>query len=333
VRTGYRDDLPTSSEQLTLERAIMIPMEQGTMRLGFSQGPTDGRRASRSKWATLKLKRSWWLFNELINRVDIWNATSGINAPIRVSDSRTAIQFLTPAGLIVPTDEWALLLGDALHNARSALDAVIWDLAHFGGAIPRAPHLVGFPITRTEGGWAEALKNLESVPGGFLDRIRSVQPWVEPPQSEDAVHWLLLLARLDNDHKHRGAVTAVPTGESLTLEGLDVRLGQPTEEGGYLRFLHDVVGAPPSAGEPFAEFSFGAVIDSGPSVDAFGHFDLHAAVRYDRHVIPMTFLQSTLVPHLETVIGMIESGTWPQESWVTPTASDVEPPDSVDTPR
>lgn len=76
-----------------------------------------------SQWARQKLTRSWWLFSELLGRVDAWNAAGEFTAEVHVLPDRTALEFLTPAGFRPPVSEWALLVGDAVHNARSAL---IW---------------------------------------------------------------------------------------------------------------------------------------------------------------------------------------------------------------
>lgn len=290
----------------------------GYARISFSANTEPGESAPTSKWATLKLKRSWWLFNELLNRVDIWNATSGFIVPIRFSSDRTAIEFLSPSGFSAPTDEWALLLGDAIHNARAALDAVVWELAHLNGARPRQPHRVGFPVTTSEEAWKKAVGPLESVPEVFLERIRSVQPWVDVPGPEADGHWLQLLSRLDNDDKHRGSVVAIPTGESIRLQGMNIRLGEATETGGFMGLSRDVLDDPPPAGEVFGRFSFGATVTDDSTIPETAQIELHAAVRFGENAVGMAGLHTTLIPYLDAMITMVESGSWPRTADIHP---------------
>ncbi len=167
-----------------------------------------------SRWARQKLTRSWWLFSELLGRVDAWNAAGQFTAAVHVLPDRTALEFLTPAGFRPPVSEWALLTGDAVHNARSALDAEIWHLAHRDGGEPTTPTRIAFPVASDARAWANSIKALETVPAESLERVRLAQPWVVSPTTPDQ-HWLSILSRLDNDDKHRGRVVAVPLEEGL----------------------------------------------------------------------------------------------------------------------
>lgn len=121
-------------------------------------------------WSRLKLTRSWWLFSELLGRVEVWNTSGDFAADVRILEDRSALEFLTPAGFRPPIAEWGLLVGDAVHNARSELDARAWDLAHSEGATPGAPHRVMFPVTKSEREWKSTVKSLETVPEGPLER-------------------------------------------------------------------------------------------------------------------------------------------------------------------
>jgi hypothetical protein len=44
-----------------------------------------------------------------------------------------------------PFDEWSLILGDAIHNLRSAFDKVVWSPATMSDATPSAHSIHLFP--------------------------------------------------------------------------------------------------------------------------------------------------------------------------------------------
>jgi len=137
-----------------------------------------------------------------------------------------------------PPDEIALAAGDCIHNLRSALDHVIYELSchHTHQA-----HVKGtaFPIFQNPHSWAatdktgklllsSGLHKLHAVPGQAITRIELLQPY---HIGQDALFWqregLLQLHQLDIADKHRNLNLAV-------IEVPDVT--------GAL-FLHD--GAPP----------------------------------------------------------------------------------------
>src|SRR5437588_287353 len=49
----------------------------------------------------------------------------------------------------IPQNTWGLILGDAIHNTRSALDYIVWRLA--GGHLD--DRISQFPIYRSEDDW------------------------------------------------------------------------------------------------------------------------------------------------------------------------------------
>jgi hypothetical protein len=136
-------------------------------------------------------------------------------------------------GRIVPTlaaEEWALILGDAIHNARSALDLLVTHLLALIGRQPNQRN--GFrsttPTERQEAKerFEDYLKGLRSA---HATGIRQLQPFRNPTARES---WLLTtLAELDNLDKHRllHPVFAYENREGLADSGLEnhVRLTPP----------------------------------------------------------------------------------------------------------
>lgn len=270
-----------------------------------------------NQWSRLKLTRSWWLFSELLGRVEVWNTSGDFAADVRILEDRSALEFLTPAGFRPPIAEWGLLVGDAVHNARSALDALVWDLAHSEGATPGAPHRVMFPVTKSEREWKSTVKSLETVPEGPLERMRLAQPWAvesaEPNQS-----WLKILSRLDNDDKHRGRVVALPMQESIGLDMNGLSLGEPLPEGGYMHMWGSGLDGTEPAGTPFARFGLGARIAGDPAVHRTASIQLAPAVVVFDQMIPVAALQQEMLGFIRGLLDEVAAGAELHETWITP---------------
>jgi hypothetical protein len=98
-----------------------------------------------------------------------------------------------------PFKEWSLIIGDCVHNARSALDYIAWALA--GGVVD--DERVMFPIYICPGEIDDAerrwLKNLHPLARKAI-RECSLQPYLRPDSKESA---LRILHELDRRDKHR----------------------------------------------------------------------------------------------------------------------------------
>jgi hypothetical protein len=107
--------------------------------------------------------------------------------------------------------EAALRVGDVVHDLRSALDHLVWQLslAGAGGSEPQDPLSVQFPITRSAKDFESArVRALRNVATDHQDVIESYQPYHEGAGRPDSysgpyVHQLTILRQLSNDDKHR----------------------------------------------------------------------------------------------------------------------------------
>lgn len=108
----------------------------------------------------------------------------------------------------LPTNRFAALAGDCVHNLRSALDHLVWRLSEDHGGVNEGDTLTQFPIFRTEIGYdGRGVKQIARVGGGAAAVIRSLQPFHD---DEPFVHPLWFVRELDNSDKHRSlAITAV----------------------------------------------------------------------------------------------------------------------------
>ena len=110
-----------------------------------------------------------------------------------------------------PVSEWGPIIGDVVHNLRSALDAVVWELSALrcGGAPPEPPPSksrwrdVGFPIVIVKGDWHnEACRKIPAVGPAGWTTIKGHQPFVTRKNAPDREP-LAVLHKLWNIDKHR----------------------------------------------------------------------------------------------------------------------------------
>lgn len=170
-------------------------------------------------------------------------------------------------GLEIVDPDWGLVIGDCLHNARTALDYLIVRLdALVTGTDPKDVHTIGFPIYEDPQDFASRVGKLRKDPalGPYLTRIEELQPfnnghpaiWGTVKYGPTQTTKLRLLpaaldrlSKLDNLDKHRivhaawlgGVFHAYPfpgIPEDFYFEGSGHGMG-PFEDGaeiGHLRF-------------------------------------------------------------------------------------------------
>ena len=122
------------------------------------------------------------------------------------------VEFSRPA----PLQEWALLLGDAVHNWRSALDHAVYAMAiHDSGTNPPpGDDKIMFPVAESEADFlGQAGRRLAALSQESIDAVESVQPYNRPNSQPG----LRRLAALDNEDKHRSirVVAVAPRNADL----------------------------------------------------------------------------------------------------------------------
>jgi hypothetical protein len=121
--------------------------------------------------------------------------------------------------LVEPEAEWGLVIGDCVHNARSALDYLMVRLvAIITGQVPRDIESVQFPIETSPEKFAArvgSLRKQNPVFSGYLTRVEELQPFNQgnpsvwgvdaggSPLMHPTPSALARLASLDNIDKHR----------------------------------------------------------------------------------------------------------------------------------
>lgn len=114
---------------------------------------------------------------------------------------------------------WALLMGDAVHNLRSALDHIVYSLAinHTGKNPPDDETKLAFPITSSPDKFTTSKWRIESLCDTAQTGIEKAQPYNRThPSGWQPLWWL---SQLDDIDKHRLAVL-LPTAaypENITI--------------------------------------------------------------------------------------------------------------------
>ena len=163
----------------------------------------------------------------------------------------------------IPHTSWGLRIGDAVHNARTALDYIAWRLA--GGDL--ADIYTQFPIYLTSDKFESARWRLEKrkrIHADAIAEMAKLQPYTRPRANQSA---LWLLQELDARDKHKLiTITQQVTRSSSVTVNDPVPVTIP-----YLaldRIQHDTVvaeigGAPNPDVNMQIEFSFEVLFERG----------------------------------------------------------------------
>jgi hypothetical protein len=158
-----------------------------------------------------------------------------------------------------PPERWTLLAGDAMHNARTALDHLAARLVELQG---NDPEKAAFPIfdspPTAKNQWLFD-RALEGMSRAHREAIVALQPYKNPQTQESDI--LLALQDLDNLDKHRDKIPMLSTGGS-TPASLSYKYGAAT-----VRWL------------PNAEVKPDAIIFAVRSLTPIGHIQVGVAFR------------------------------------------------------
>lgn len=163
-----------------------------------------------SIWPQLKFNRARQLASELDSRIGVWSGSVPRGLTAVIAEDRLSVAFCARLPYPAPVYEWSLILADVLHNYRSALDALAWEMAHLDGGAPSPKNArrIYFPITTSREEWLKQARGpLASIPEDILERLHSVQPYMSLPIEEGI---FIHLHELDIADKHKGLIrTAV----------------------------------------------------------------------------------------------------------------------------
>jgi hypothetical protein len=111
-----------------------------------------------------------------------------------------------------PEVEWGIIIGDAVHCLRSALDQLV-----FGLCLEPSKRRSAFPICRTERDWIiDAPGQIWSLPSKYLAIVHGAQPYHRGDQA--SAHPLALLNELWNLDKHRAIPSTALVPRRIRVE-------------------------------------------------------------------------------------------------------------------
>lgn len=169
-------------------------------------------------WPDLKWSRGSSHIALLQSKFGEWQASSPVSVDAVLRGDRLGIDLVARVPRGIPKHEWSLDLGDALHNLRSAFDAVAWGMAHFDDAQPARPSSIYFPICTDQKQWNRALSGwVGDIHPEFRERIQIMQPFTYSPAG--AVSVLSMLHELDIQDKHRDTLTVSADLHGINLAG------------------------------------------------------------------------------------------------------------------
>ncbi|CDZ87484.1 hypothetical protein QM787_22245 [Rhodococcus ruber] len=190
-------------------------------------------------WPDLKWSRGKSHVALLQSKFDEWHASVPVSIDAVLREDRLGVDLVARVPKGVPKHEWSLDLGDALHNLRSAFDAMAWGIAHFDNAQPARPKSVYFPICTEKKQWRKALNDwVGDIHPEFQERLRIMQPFTDMPAG--GVSMLSMLHDLDIQDKHRDILTVSTDMQGVDLDGSFVYEDHDTSAVPRLDMLSDI---------------------------------------------------------------------------------------------
>ena len=150
-----------------------------------------------------RVKRSLSTLTDLANDMQTWANAGHLTGEYRPLEDGRSVDLLVRLREQPPIEDYSFRLSEALHQARSALDGLAWELSHQHGAVPKKERELYFPALDDATKWSAAAKRLVSMPADVLDRIEKIQPYHSLPATTS---FISVLSRLSNQDKHRDLI-------------------------------------------------------------------------------------------------------------------------------
>lgn len=256
--------------------------------------------ANFTTWPDLKWARAMTHFATLQNRFTEWLASVPISIDPVLREDRNGFDLYARIPRGIPTQEWSLTLGDAVHNLRSAFDAVAWGMANFYEVTPTKPKSVTFPICTKRSEWND-VRWVREIRPEFRDRIEKLQPFNYMPESGETA--LTLLHALDIQDKHRDFITV-----TADLDGVGINLSYQYEDDVPDDAMPQIEMLPTS----FRDGALVATIDAGGPVKDIGTMLIHPRVKvgieHEGVIYEIGYLIELLKTECRRVLDMLAAG-------------------------
>jgi hypothetical protein len=184
--------------------------------------PDDPKHSPALRGVRAKLRRAQDHFDDINSRINAVFSTQpdGESAPIgsEVDENRQSITFRLQE--VKPLDpDLPLVIGDCLHNLRSALDHLVLQLAVLKGTpLAEAADKTSFPVCLSREDFRSKSKNFAAlIRSEALTEIKKLQPYKASNPPETSFLWQL--SEMDIIDKHRLLVVISQKFKITELDG------------------------------------------------------------------------------------------------------------------
>jgi hypothetical protein len=156
-----------------------------------------------------KLVRAKVQTHAITDAISVWGATGGnVAAHCELREGRLGFRLIVDDFIQPPqTEDWGILVGECVHNLRSALDNLAFALARLQCDPPPRPGRISFPIFTDKSKFEKDGRSaLTQMPAAAASLIERLQPFnrdgslaMGTPESDA----LVMLQWLNNADKHR----------------------------------------------------------------------------------------------------------------------------------
>lgn len=175
----------------------------------------------------LKLKRARQHLEQLENAIEAYRTGSNFRVEQTPNIPEHSIDFTLRVGTPPPLEDWALVVGDCVHNMRAAFDHLAWQL---DPSRETGRWGTGFPIyVKEPGKWPPPA--VARMPAEAQGIIQGLQPYyaAKAAGEDPDEHFLALVQSLDISDKHQELLMTATAVGGDRLQG--VPFGASTESG------------------------------------------------------------------------------------------------------
>jgi hypothetical protein len=234
-----------------------------------------------------KIGRAKSYLDSLKQEVSVFLEGQPYTFPGEFNPERTRKVFVAKISADPPSTRWGLMVGDCVHNARSALDQLAWRLA----GSDETDNWTQFPIfIDRDNFYAKGLGRIKKLCDHAKAVIEDLQPFQIADPIERSRSPLWLLSEFDNADKHRlvpmiasavtlSVMTPIPNNPRPT--GQDLTAG-PFHDGKVMGWIEFTTKVPPSI-DVKAQFDIEIVFPQIPDTRAT-HILTHIVLTVERTI-------------------------------------------------
>lgn len=152
-----------------------------------------------------KIRRALYHTNDLKIRIDEFFAKVPFELVTKGNRKTGEVTHYVRKNHPIPVD-FSLIIGDAIHNLRSALDLTMFAMV---GEKARKPDAVQFPFAKKSDDFLNSIRSrqVELAGTAVLDVVNQLKPY------GDGNEWLYMVHRLDIEDKHKLIITTAASAE------------------------------------------------------------------------------------------------------------------------